>query len=109
MDCLRGSSSFSTLPPGSWNEEELAVFDILTRPDINLSAEDLVKVKKVCRQLVITSKDAKPRPTPPENVSQPVQAKNDPGGIAVYLCSFQRRGRGLHQRPDVDKPPCSQV
>jgi hypothetical protein len=47
------------VPPGSWNEVELAVFDILTRPDMKLSAEDLVKVQKVCRQLLITPKEAK--------------------------------------------------
>jgi type I restriction enzyme R subunit len=41
------------------NEEELAVFDLLTKPPIEMSAADRQKVKVTARELLATLKDAK--------------------------------------------------
>ncbi len=41
------------------SEEELALFDILTKPEINISAKELEDVKKVTRDLLHTLKEAK--------------------------------------------------
>jgi type I restriction enzyme R subunit len=41
------------------SEEELALFDILTKPEINISAKELEDVKKVTRELLHTLKEAK--------------------------------------------------
>ena len=41
------------------SEEELAIFDILTKPEPALSAADQVQVKKVCRELLETLKREK--------------------------------------------------
>lgn len=40
-------------------KEELAVFDILTKPDLKLTAKETAEVKKVARQLLINLKKAK--------------------------------------------------
>jgi len=40
-------------------DEELAVFDILTKPDMPLEPPEVAEVKKVARQLLITLKQAK--------------------------------------------------
>jgi type I restriction enzyme, R subunit len=41
------------------SEEELSIFDILTRPELDLSAEERGEVKKVARKLLQTLKEAK--------------------------------------------------
>lgn len=40
-------------------EEELAIFDILTRPEMSLSKKELAEVKKVARKLLVSLKQAK--------------------------------------------------
>jgi type I restriction enzyme R subunit len=40
-------------------EEELAIFDILTKPEFTMSAKEKAQVKKVARQLLQTLKEAK--------------------------------------------------
>jgi len=41
------------------SEEELAVFDLLTKPAVEMSAADRIKVKATARKLLTTLKDAK--------------------------------------------------
>jgi type I restriction enzyme R subunit len=41
------------------DEEELAIFDILTKPDLDMSDEDRKQVKAVARNLLLTLKEAK--------------------------------------------------
>ena len=41
-------------------EEELALFDILTKPEIDMTAKEKEEVKKVARMLLQTLKEAKP-------------------------------------------------
>jgi type I restriction enzyme R subunit len=41
------------------NEEELAIFDILTKPDIEMTSEDRKQVKAVAGKLLQTLKEAK--------------------------------------------------
>src|SRR5205823_14038568 len=41
------------------SEEELAIFDLLTQPDMALSEEDKAEVKKVVRELLATLKREK--------------------------------------------------
>ena len=40
-------------------EEELALFDILTKPEINITAKEKEEVKKVAQMLLQTLKEAK--------------------------------------------------
>jgi len=41
------------------NEEELTIFDLLTKPDIKLTKDDIKKVKRISRQLLETLKKEK--------------------------------------------------
>lgn len=66
------------------DEEELAVFDILTRPDMKLSAKERNQVKKASRDLLATLKREKLVLDWPEQAAEP--------------CRSQSRYRGRAQR-----------
>ena len=57
-----GSCVVIALPSGvseQLTEEELALFDILTKPEINITAKEKEEVKQVARMLLQTLKEAK--------------------------------------------------
>jgi type I restriction enzyme R subunit len=43
----------------NWAEEELAVFDLLTKPDISLTEKEKHEIKKVAKELLSTLKQEK--------------------------------------------------